>query len=810
MTCSLTKYLDTELKQCLSKDEYCTYDNVLNAMYQAAKDHVFEGKVLNEYAFKDFMGFFCVLMIKLFNFSSKTSSNSFSRSHVSRFLKSHTRKQIGGAKKHISIVYFLLSAYLFYNSYREFGNAITIPDNLLAYVEENHPQSEKLFSKIGRDVLDTHKKSKGFFESFLQYLRPAREILELLHKFITETLSEIAKQDYIKALYDSTYTSGCIRDFNLIFTKKNLGTLIERVDVLKDHEGEIRKLYIDKYPFQGFNMNEDTLDDARTAQSKFNDAMSLFKDTFGIAEYKSSCLVTSILKKEGDAKAKRKQDENELIKRMSKWMSKINSSAGMVQLLFCNIVMSGLILIFILGSEQEKRGRSYNTTENNLAASTPTVKINSESLRRRQTKRVEVEKNEVRKPVNTGPSYLNQLKSTAYRSSLKVGSAIKNGIRGSLKNIRVKNPFTKKDFPLFIDEVPERPKKTETVNPVLQVTERPIERRQPLQLPYVIPKEPETVLRQNRNGALFIYHRGDEQEVLLGDFLQEGGYLNDKYKDHFLQIIAIDPKDGTRLLCKLKNDKLSDNGKTFPNGAPFPQYWDSKTGKYYDPPSLSLNGLISYSYYETYPDGYRFGEPRYVVRYEENNKRYYIEKGRLIAMEPSYQAAPPKPKTNVTLHSSFRYKTKEWISYNSWWEKNGKWPQVNSNVNLLDEHYDWGLPSDELFTPLEPGHLDGFMDVRGTISQLDYIEQKVRTGRWRYDKQSRTFVSTGLLYDRTITLQQPVIPLWVEMDRKSDARIEAKKANNAQRDEEFRLWKLHGDTLFSGAGHGTYGPRWGF
>ena len=222
MTCSLTKYLDTELKGCLSKDEYCTYHDVLNAMYEAAK---LEGELLNEYAFKDYMAFCCVLMIKLFNYTSK------SKSFIS-VSRTKTRKQIGGAKIHISIVYFLLSAYLFYNSYREFGNAITIPDNLLAYVEENHPQSEKLFSKLGRNVLATHKKPKGG-DSFLQYLRPARDILELLHKFITETLSEIAKQDYVKALYDSTYTSGCIRDFNLIFTKKNLGTLIERVDELK-------------------------------------------------------------------------------------------------------------------------------------------------------------------------------------------------------------------------------------------------------------------------------------------------------------------------------------------------------------------------------------------------------------------------------------------------------------------------------------------------------------------------------------------------------------------------------------------------
>lgn len=783
MTCSLRTYLDTQLKHSLSKNEYCRYDEALNAMYQAAKEHESQGKLLNEYAFKDFMSFCCVLMIKLFNFSSKSSSKSFSRNHVSRFLKSpsQTRKQIGGAKKQISIIYFLLSAYLFYNSYREFGNAVTIPDNLLAYVEENHPESEKLFSKLGRDVLATHKKPKGLFESFFQYLRPARDILELLHKFITETLSEIAEQDYIKALYDSTYTSGCIRDFNLIFTKKNLATLIDRVDVLKEHEGEIRRLYIDKYPFQGFNMNEDALDDARIAQSKFNDAMSLFKDTYGMAEYKSSCLVTSILKKEGSAKTKRKQDENELIKRMSKWMSKINSSAGMVQLLFSNIVMSGLILIFILGSE-EKRGRSYNTAKNNLAAPEPAPAVKKNSVSLRQTKGV-------KEHVNTGPSYLNQLRSVAHSSSLKLGNSIKSGIRRSLKNVKEKNPFTKKDFPLFIDEKPKEQK--------------------PLEVPYIIPKESETVLRKNRNGALFIYNRGDEQEILVGDFLEEGRYLNDKYKDHFLQIIAYDPKDYTRILCKLKDDKLSDNGKTFPNGAPFLQYWDSKTGKYYDPPSLSLNGLISYSYYDTYPDGYRFGEPRYVVRYEENNKRYYIEKGRLIEMYPTYQAAPPKPETNLTLHPSFRYKNKEWISYNSWWEKNGKWPQVNSNVNLLDEHYDWGLPRDELFRPLEPGHLDGFMDVRGTLSQLDYIEEKVRTGRWIYDKEGRTFVSTGMIYSGTAKMQEPVIPLWVEMGRKADARLETEKAENRRKAEELRLWNLRGDTLFSSSGHGNYGPRWG-
>ena len=756
MTCSLTKYLDTELKECLSKDEYCTYHEVLNAMYEAAK---LEGELLNEYAFKDYMAFCCVLMIKLFNFTSK------SKSFIS-VSRTKTRKQIGGAKIHISIVYFLLSAYLFYNSYREFGNAITIPDNLLAYVEETHPQSEKLFSKLGRNVLATHKKSKGG-DSFLQYLRPARDILELLHKFITETLSEIAKQDYVKALYDSTYTSGCIRDFNLIFTKKNLGTLIERVDVLKEHEGEIRRLYINKYPFQGFNMNEDTLDDATTAQSKFNDAMSLFKDTFGMAEYKGSCLVTSILKKEGEAKAKRKQDENELIKRMGKWMSKIQSSASMVKLLFCNIVMSGLILMFL--SSQEKRGRSYNTTKNNLDS--PKVRNSLPKARQTAIKALP----NARQPDRNGPSYLNQFHS-ALNASLKVGNAIKSGIRGSLKKVKTRVPFTQIEVGL-IDELPV----AEIVNPVLQEPQEPEpqepEPQEPEPEPFIqtvsIPKEPETVLRKNRNGRLFIYHRGDDQEVLVKDITS----LNR------LKIISRDPNNPERVLCRLEGDAL------YPSG----EYQDTNTGKMYPPPSLSLNGLISYSYYGTYPDGYRHQEPRYVVRYEEDDKRYYIEKGRLIEMYPSYQAAPPKPK-----HKSFHRpgaRDPEWNAYNSWWEKNGKWPQVG-NVNLLDEHYDWGLPKDEYFKPLEPGHVAGFMDVRGTEPQLDYIEEKVRTGRWRYDKESRTLVSTGF-YTGTATMQQEKIPLWVEMDRKDEARFETKQASNRQRDEALRLWNLRGQTLFS-------------
>jgi hypothetical protein len=771
----LTKYLDTELKECLSKDEYCTYDNVLNAMYEVAKG---EDDLLNEYAFKDYMAFFCVLMVKLFNFSSK----SFSRSSQSRTQsRTKTRKQIGGAKIHISIVYFLLSAYLFYNSYREFGNAITIPDNLLAYVEETHPQSEKLFSKLGRNVLATHKKSKGA-DSFLQYLRPARDIVELLHKFITETLSEIAKQDYVIALYDSTYTSGCIRDFNLIFTKKNLGTLIERVDVLKEHEGEIRRLYIDKYPFQGFNMNEDALDDARSAQSKFNDAVSLFKDTFGLAEYKSSCLVTSILKKEGEAKAKRKQDENELIKRMGKWMSKIQSSAGMVKLLFCNIVMSGLILMFL--SSQEKRGRSYNTTKNNLdepkarqsvRSSLPKVRSSLPKVRSSLPARPKARSSLPAIPSNrqNGPSYLNQFHSAALNASLKVGNAIKNGIRGSLKKVKTRVPFTQIEVGL-IDELPV----AEIVNPVLQEQKQEPEPQEPEPEPKqpqesFIPKEPETVLRQNRNGRLFIYHRGDDQEVLVKDITGVNR----------LKIIARDPNNPERVLCRLEGDAL------YPSG----EYQDTKTGKMYPPPSLSLNGLISYSYYGTYPDGYREQEPRYVVRYEEDDKRYYIEKGRLIEMYPSYQAAPPKPA-----HKAFHRpgaRDPEWIAYNSWWEKNGKWPQVG-NVNLLDEHYDWGLPKDEYFKPLEPGHVDGFMDVRGTEPQLDYIEQKVRTGRWRYDKESRTLVSTGL-YTGTAIMQQEKIPLWVEMDRKDEARFQTKQASNRQRDEELRLWNLRGQTLFS-------------
>jgi hypothetical protein len=756
----LTKYLDTELKECLSKDEYCTYDNVLNAMYEVAKD---EDDLLNEYAFKDYMAFFCVLMVKLFNFSSK----SFSRSSQSR-TPSKTRKQIGGAKIHISIVYFLLSAYLFYNSYREFGNAITIPDNLLAYVEETHPQSEKLFSKLGRNVLATHKKSKGA-DSFLQYLRPARDIVELLHKFITETLSEIAKQDYVIALYDSTYTSGCIRDFNLIFTKKNLGTLIERVDVLKEHEGEIRRLYINKYPFQGFNMNEDALDDARSAQSKFNDAVSLFKDTFGLAEYKSSCLVTSILKKEGEAKAKRKQDENELIKRMGKWMSKIQSSAGMVKLLFCNIVMSGLILMFL--SSQEKRGRSYNTTKNNLDEPKARQSVRSSLPKARSSLPSRSSEPAIPSNRQNGPSYLNQFHSAALNASLKVGNAIKNGIRGSLKKVKTRVPFTQIEVGL-IDELPV----AEIVNPVLQEPQEPEPQEQEPE-PFIqtvsIPKEPETVLRQNRNGRLFIYHRGDDQEVLVKDITGVNR----------LKIIARDPNNPERVLCRLEGDAL------YPSG----EYQDTKTGKMYPPPSLSLNGLISYSYYGTYPDGYRHQEPRYVVRYEEDDKRYYIEKGRLIEMYPSYQAAPPKPKHKATHRPGTR--DPEWIAYNSWWEKNGKWPQVG-NVNLLDEHYDWGLPKDEYFKPLEPGHVDGFMDVRGTEPQLDYIEQKVRTGRWRYDKESRTLVSTGL-YTETAIMQQEKIPLWVEMEKKDEARFQTKQASNRQRDEALRLWNLRGQTLFS-------------
>ena len=731
MTCSLTEYLDKELKHSLSKDEYCTYENVLNAMYQSTKHDRNEGNLLNEYAFKDFMAFFCVLMIKLFKDSKRGSmSKSFSRSHVSNFLRSpsmsQTRKQIGGANKHISIVYFLLSAYLFYNSYREFGNAITIPDNLLEYVEENHPQSEKLFSKLGRNVLSRHRKSQGF--SFLQYLRPAREILELLHKFITETLSEISKQDYIKALYDSTYTSGCIRDFKFIFTKRNLGTLIDRVDVLKEHEGEILRLYADKYPFQGINMNEDTLDDASKAQSKFNDAVSLFKDTFGIAEYKSSCLVTSILEKEAEAKSKRKHDENELIKRMGKWMSKIKSSANMVKLLFCNIVMSGLILMFILGKEEkEKRGRTYNTAENNLN----TTEVKKSSLRVSKNKNVNKNKNvrelkDVREPV-TSPSYLNQLQSESIKPNVSILS-----------------------------------------------------------------KEPQTVLRRNRNGRLFIYHKGDDTEVLVRDIVQGNHSL--------LKIIALDPNNPERVLCRLEGDTLYNTGI-------YGEYRDTKTGNMYSPPSLSLNGLISFSYYGTYPDGHRYKDPRYVLRYEEDDKRYYIENGKLIEMYSSYQACPPKPEHPQLHRASARDRDPDWIAYNNWWKEKERIPQVSSNVNLLAEDYDLGIPQEEYFTPLEPGHADGFMDVRGTIPQLNYIEQKVRSGRWRYDERTRRLVSTGVIHTGTVTMQQPFVPLWVKMDRNADARADARQTQlrleEARREASFR----EGERLSRSIGTGmSYAP----
>ena len=788
MTCSLTEYLDKELKHSLSKDEYCTYENVLNAMYQSTKQDRKGGNLLNEYAFKDFMAFFCVLMIKLFKSSkSKSFSSSMSRSHISRFLKSSTRsktrKQIGGAKKHISIVYFLLSAYLFYNSYREFGNAITIPDNLLEYVEE-HPQSEKLFSKLGRDVLSTHRKSRGF----LDFLRPAREILELLHKFITETLSEIAKQDYIKALYDSTYTSGCIRDFKLIFTKKNLGTLIDRVDVLKENEGGILKLYADKYPFQGINMNEDTLDDASKAQSKFNDAMSLFKDTFGIAEYKSSCLVTSILQKEGEAKTKRKQDENELIKKMSKWMSKIKSSANMVKLLFCNIVMSGLILIFILGKE-EKTGRSYNTSKNNLAV--PKVK-NAVSLRRaKSNKNKNVgEVRELHQEPVTGPSYLNQLQSEALNSSLKLGNAIKSRIRGSLKSVKVRVPFTKTHVAL-IDDLPERPKPVaEIINPVLQEPQPQVERPSIKPNVNILPKEPQTVLRRNINGRLFIYHQGDDQEVSVRDIAVSNHPL--------LKIIDRDPNNPERVLCRLEGDTLYNIGT-------YGEYQDTKTGKMYRPPSLSLNGLISYSYYGTYPDGYRYKEPRFVVRYEEDDKRYYIEKGRLIEMYSSYQACPPKPERSLSHRPGSRERDPEWVAYNNWWKEKEGIPQVSSNINLLAEDYHLGIPQGEYFTPIEPGHPLGFMDVRGTIPQQDYIEQKVRSGRWRYDERTRRLVSTGVIYNGIVTMQQERIPLWVEMDRKADARANARQARNREADARSEASARQGNLLFGLSGH-TYNP----
>jgi len=813
MTCSLTKLLDQELKSLLSRDEYCSYDSVLNALYQASKEDRKDGNLLNEIAFKDLLSFYCVLMFKILHFTTRNQRG-------------------GGLKQQAFIIYFLLSGYIFYNSYQNFSDAITIPESLLSYVEQYHPESERTFSKLGRNVLSKQKKSRGF-NSIFHYLRPAKEILEIIHKFISKTLSEIAEKDYVKALYDSTYTSAAqcrMRDFNLIFTKKNLMTLISRVDVLMDHQQEILTLYHNKYPFVGTTINENTYLDAGDAQLDFDKAMTLALDAQGIESYKSSCMITTIKEKEKVAKSKK---NDKLNKKIGDWVSSIKSAKTMVQILFCNIIIAGILL----ASSFTKVGKEYNATKNNLNKPLSANKTAKRHVDVSALKPVSAVKTvSTVKPLRTLVSPIEQPKRGVFNAFSRTGEMIRKTIRR---------------IPYLVNA---QATETVRVNPILK--NEPVENNTPVN-GFIIPEMPvtgftQTHIKKNRYGTRIIYEKGENKEMLISDL------VSGKYKNLLRSIVYLGKEEATPNLLFRYNGQpfklININGSfALTNHGLMYQYDENyilKNGdfiKFQGPYEIFETISIDdyFSYYRIMKDIVYIGEDRQNpgrllfrfrfysgphhnfigqkgplydlnkqpsgaslskdgallftkydthrgrLRYEEDNIRYLFDNGYFMMMNPYYQAEPTKPIRGTSRE------IESWMREYDIWKKDHKHiyeevTHLEKGVDLLREDHHL-VEHGQFLQVITPNHVPGYMDAYKMRSQADYIESKIKQG-WEYDADHKLLnwnekKVTSVKLSEDALLREREQQLWRQEDMLQAKYVEGEKKWKEESTKQYENFK---------------------
>jgi hypothetical protein len=523
MACSFSKNLERSLKGYLTTNEYCSYNFALDNLYQKVRgDKNSQGKVLNESAFKDLMSFYCVTLFKI------TAYSKFSR----RKLNSQTRKQSGGGfKSHMMVITFLLSGFAFYNSYRDFNEALVMPEDLMGHIEQFHPGSEKMVRKFGKEFLAQHKTRESklnFFTRIMHYFNPGLKVLKMLEEFITTTLSEIVNKTYMESLFDATYNSGkfCYGDFELIFTRENFRVLIDNVAVLK--KGGLEEMYGERFrpTLHGYSYKVPTsiVNKARNLQSnfeyefeetydkktpdgivkakrfkKYEGPLDLVLETFDPKLFRvQPCIVRGIYQKESFARDKKTRDAEEIKKRVENWVDNVRAMSASVRTWFSTMLLVGAIMVYSAGqkvNEEVIEGDELNIDSPSMS----TLVQNSINRASNRGKRFSVKAGKVLSRL--GESALSEMKGT-------VAKRKSNTLKSKASHVS-----------------PEIPDKTHL--------------------------EPRTEIRKNRYGDRILYEEGDTIELLVKDI--EDGVVECPY----LERVGPDRADNTRILFTKGDGRFS-------------------------------------------------------------------------------------------------------------------------------------------------------------------------------------------------------------------------------------------------------------
>ena len=769
MACSLSKKIERSLKGYLTTNEYCSYNFALDNIYQKVRgDKNPQGKLLNEYAFKDLMSFFCLTMFKVSAYSKVINVRKLNSPTRKRSLLQSRGQKGGGFKSHMMVITFLLSGFSFYNSYRDFNEALVIPEDLMEHIEQFHPGSEKMVRKFGKEFLAKHKTRESKFNIFtwmMHYFNPGVQVLKMLEEFITTTLSEIVNKTFRESLFDATYNSGkfCYgSNFDLIFTQENFRVLIDNVAVLK--QPGLEEMYGERFrpTLHGYSYKvpASIVNKARNLQSnfeyefeetynktpdikakrfkKYEGPLDLVLETFEPKLFRvQPCIVKGIYQKESFARDKRTHEAEEIKKRVENWVDNVRAMSASVRTWFSTMLLVGAIMIYSLGqkvNEEVIEGEELNMDSPKMS----TLVENSISRAANRSKKFSVK---------------------AGKALGRLGENALSEIKGTVFGVKRRAKSLKSNVKDSIAISPEVKALQESVNMV----------------PNMVPNiEPRTEIRKNRYGDRILYEQGDTIELLVKDI--EDGTVECSY----LIRVGPDRTDSTRILFTKKGDKLY-GGK-----------YVSLSGKgYIDGFSLSLDGMVSLT-----KNGY--------LRYEENNVRYFIVKGIKQKMDDFYQA---EPSTSNKSHP-----------FNSYMEKAYKWReshglnrfddgsrQVKSRqvrpVNLLHETYHSVAP--ESLRPLERGHPPGYMDAKGELSQEEYIEQMDAQG-WIYKPHARHLEMNPFFKAPTLSYafdpMQRQREIWAEQDAETASAVREAAARKIQleKEEQSRYQNsLRGNALFS-------------
>jgi len=753
MVCSLSKKLERSLKGYLTTNEYCSYNFALDNLYQKVRgDKNSQGKLLNEYAFKDLMSFYCVTLFKVTAYSkviSRTNSRRKSNSQTRKSVRHSVRQSGGGFKSHMMVITFLLSGFAFYNSYRDFNEALVIPEDLMGHIEKFHPGSEKMVRKFGKEFLAQHKTRESKFNIFtwiMHYFNPGVQVLKMLEEFIKTTLSEIVNKTFRESLFDATYNSGkfCYgANFDLIFTQENFRVLIDNVAVLK--KGGLEEMYGERFRptlhGYGYKVPASIVNKARNIQSnfeyefeetydkktpegivkakrfkKYEGPLDLVLETFDPKLFRvQPCIVKGIYQKESFARDKKTHDAEEIKKRVENWVDNVRAMSESVRTWFSTMLLVGATMVYSAGqkvNEEVIEGDELNIDSPKMSS----LVQNSINRAANRGKRFSVKAGKVLSRL--GESALSEMK----------GTVTKRRANTSKSNASRVSP----EIPAFQDKT---------------------------QL------EPRTEIRKNRYGDRILYEEGDTIELLVKDI--EDGVVECPY----LNRVGPDRTDNTRILFT-----KGDGGF-----------------------SLSLDGMVSLT--------------KNGLRYEEKNVRYLIIKGIKQKMDDFYQAEPSTSNKShpfsIDLQKAYKWRESHGLNrFDDGSRQVKKLRQVRP-VNLLHETYH--LVDPNILRPLERDHPPGYMDEKGEFSQEEYIEEMEAKG-WIYKPYAKHLEMDP--YYRAPTLSYVVDPMqaqrerWAAQDAETASAVREAEARKRQLEkEEQRRYQnsLAGRALFSRLG--AYGAQ---